>query len=188
MERAGGVADGAGALVGRAGGVAEGADALVERAGGVADGAGALVERAGGVAEGADALVGPRGVADGRRRAGRTSGRGRPRGPALAARGAGGLLDTYQPIAAQAAPLARRFVQEFSEDELVAAIRLVDQLPRLTEHMESDIMPLLATLDRVGPDVHELLNQLREVRQAIQGIPGFRLFRRRGEEIDEDER
>ena len=49
-------------------------------------------------------------------------------------------------------------------------------------------MPLLATLDRVGPDVHELLNQLREVRQAIQGIPGFRLFRKRGEEIDEEER
>ena len=102
--------------------------------------------------------------------------------------GASGLLDTYQPIAAQAAPLARRFVQEFSEEELVAAIRLVDQLPRLTEHMESDIMPLLATLDRVGPDVHELLNQLREVRQAIQGIPGFRLFRKRGEEIDEEQR
>ena len=104
------------------------------------------------------------------------------------AESAGGLLDTYQPIATQAAPLARRFVEEFSQDELVAAIRLVDQLPRLTEHMESDIMPLLATLDRVGPDVHELLNQLREVRQAIQGIPGFRFFSRRGEEIDEEER
>ena len=167
VERAGGVADGAGALVGRAGEVAEGADALVKRADGVADGADALVERAGGVAGRADALVG---------RAGGL------------AESAGGLLDTYQPIAAQAAPLARRFVEEFSEDEIVAAIRLVDQLPRLTEHMESDIMPLLATLDRVGPDVHELLNQLREVRQAIQGIPGFRFFSRRGEEIDEEER
>jgi hypothetical protein len=52
--------------------------------------------------------------------------------------------------------------------------------------MESDIMPLLATLDRVGPDVHELLNQLREVRQAIQGIPGFRLLRKRGEELEEE--
>ncbi len=102
------------------------------------------------------------------------------------AEGASGLLDTYQPIAEQAAPLARRFVQEFSEEELAAAIRLVDQLPKLTEHVESDIMPILATLDRVGPDVHELLNQLREVRQAIQGIPGFRLFRRRGEELEEE--
>jgi hypothetical protein len=181
VERAGGVADGAGALVERAGGVADSADALVKRAGGVADGASALVERAGGVADGADALVERAGGVAGRADAlvGRASG---------LAESAGGLLDTYEPIAAQAAPLARRFVQEFSEEELVAAIRLVDQLPRLTEHMESDIMPLLATLDRVGPDVHELLNQLREVRQAIQGIPGFRFFSRRGEEIDEEER
>jgi hypothetical protein len=42
-------------------------------------------------------------------------------------------------------------------------------------------MPILATLDRVGPDVHELLNVLKEVRQAINGIPGFSLLRRRGE-------
>lgn len=49
-----------------------------------------------------------------------------------------------------------------------------------TEHMESDIMPILATLDRVGPDVHELLDVLKDVRLAIQGVPGFRMPRRRG--------
>lgn len=61
-----------------------------------------------------------------------------------------------------------------------AAIRLVDQLPKFTEHMEDDIMPILTTLDRVGPDVHELLDVLKEVRQAIVGIPGFKLLSRRG--------
>jgi hypothetical protein len=96
--------------------------------------------------------------------------------------GANALLETYQPIADKAAPLARRFVQEFSEAELQAAIKLVDQLPQLTEHVVSDVLPILVTLDRVGPDVHELLNQLEEIRQAINGIPGFRLLRRRGEE------
>jgi hypothetical protein len=68
-----------------------------------------------------------------------------------------------------------------------AAIRLVDQLPQLTEHLETDIMPILATLDRVGPDVHELLEQLKQVRQAIQGIPGLRYFSRRGEREDAEE-
>jgi hypothetical protein len=53
--------------------------------------------------------------------------------------------------------------------------------------METDIMPILATLDRVGPDVHELLEQLKEVRQAIQGIPGLGFFRRRGERADAEE-
>ena len=55
-----------------------------------------------------------------------------------------------------------------------------------TEHMETDIMPILATLDRVGPDVHELLDVLKDVRLAIQGVPGFRLLRRRGADREDE--
>jgi hypothetical protein len=63
---------------------------------------------------------------------------------------------------------------------------MVDQLPALTNQLETSIMPILVTLDRVGPDVHELLDELRGVRMAINGIPGFTFFRRRGEERDEE--
>jgi len=75
-----------------------------------------------------------------------------------------------------------------SEQEVHAAIKLIDQLPALTEHMEQDIMPILATLDRVGPDVHELLNVTRDLRQAILGLPGLAFFRRRGENREDDDR
>jgi len=91
------------------------------------------------------------------------------------------LLATWQPIAEQAAPLAGRFVREFSEEELQAAINAVDQLPGLAHHLKSDVMPLLATLDRAGPDIHELLDVAKDVREAIAGIPGFTFFRKRGE-------
>ena len=47
-------------------------------------------------------------------------------------------------------------------------------------------MPILATLDRVGPDVHELLDVLKDVRLAIQGVPGFRLLRRRGADREDE--
>ena len=103
-----------------------------------------------------------------------------------AARGAESLLDLYRPAAERGAPLLNRFVEEFSEDEMTALVRLVDQVPRFTEHMVADIMPILATLDRVGPDVHELLDVLKDVRLAIQGVPGFALFRRRGAERDDE--
>jgi len=133
--------------------VAESAATLVARANVVAENAAGLVARAGDVTE----------------EAGTTS------------RTAQELLEAYAPIAGKAAPLAKRFVDELSEAEVQAAIRLIDQLPLFTDHMETDIMPILATLDRVGPDVHELLDVLKEVRQAINGIPGFDYFRRRGE-------
>lgn len=74
-----------------------------------------------------------------------------------------------------------RFATEMSVHEVEAAIRLVDELPKLAEHMVEDIMPILGTLDRVGPDIHELLDVAKDVRQAIQGIPGFQYMRKRGE-------
>ena len=62
-----------------------------------------------------------------------------------------------------------------------SAIRLVDELPRLTGHLTSDVLPILATLDRVGPDIHDLLNVTRDLKLAIAGIPGLAMLRRRGE-------
>jgi hypothetical protein len=93
-----------------------------------------------------------------------------------------GLLDAYAPTARNAAPMLERFVSELSPKEVDAAIRLVDELPVLTEHVLSDILPILRTLDRVGPEIHELLEVTHDVRRAIVGIPGFQFFRRRGEE------
>jgi hypothetical protein len=122
------------------------------------------VQSASGVADRAGVLVG---------RAGELTGK------------AGDMLEVYEPIAEKAAPLATAFVNEFSRAELDAAVRLIDHLPKLAEHMTTDVMPILATLDRVGPDVHELLDVLKDTRLAIQGIPGFRMLRRRGEEKEE---
>ncbi|KJK34018.1 hypothetical protein UK23_44165 [Lentzea aerocolonigenes] len=97
------------------------------------------------------------------------------------------LIGIYEPIAKQAQPLAKRFVEELSPHEVEAAIKLVDELPVLTEHLTSDILPILATLDRVGPEVHQLLEVTSDMRQAILGIPGFGFMRRRGEKKEEEE-
>ncbi len=98
------------------------------------------------------------------------------------------LLTAYEPAARKAAPMLGRFVEELSQKEVDAAIRLVDEMPVLTEHVLTDILPILRTLDRVGPEIHELLEVTHDVRRAIVGIPGFRYFRRRGEDrVSEEE-
>jgi hypothetical protein len=79
------------------------------------------------------------------------------------------------------------FVEEFSAHEVQAAIALVDELPRLAKHLDDDVLPMLNTLNRVGPDLHELLDVVKDVRQAILGIPGFDYLRRRGEGKDPSE-
>jgi ABC-type transporter Mla subunit MlaD len=98
---------------------------------------------------------------------------------AQSARTASELIAAYEPA-------ARRFVEELSAEEIDAAIRMIDEMPRLAHHLNADVLPILATLDRVGPDIHELLGVTRDLRQAILGIPGFGMLRRRGEEKDAD--
>jgi methyl-accepting chemotaxis protein len=78
------------------------------------------------------------------------------------------------------------FMEEFSAHEVRAAIKLVDELPRLSRHLNEDILPILSTLNQVGPDLHDLLEVANDVRQAILGIPGFDFLRRRGEDKDSE--
>jgi hypothetical protein len=160
-------------LVGRVDTVAAAAERTVLAATSVTEQATAVVSRANLVTDGADLVV---------------SGAGRITATASAvvdqateaSRGAAELLRAFQPLAARAAPLASTFVNELSDQEVAAAVRMVDQLPRLAAHLEQDVMPMLATLDRVGPDMHELLNVVKDLRHAIDGIPGLGYFRRRG--------
>ncbi|WFE96720.1 hypothetical protein [Micromonospora sp. WMMD987] len=96
------------------------------------------------------------------------------------------LLAAYEPALRRGAPMANRFVAELSHEEVAAAIRLVDELPKLKEHLTSDVLPILATLDRVGPDLHDLLDVTRDLKLAVAGIPGLGMLRRRGERLADD--
>ncbi|KZF13516.1 hypothetical protein [Rhodococcus sp. EPR-134] len=93
---------------------------------------------------------------------------------------AGQLLEICEPIALQLAPLAARFADDLSEAEVSAAIKLIDQLPELTDRVAA-VLPILGTLDSVSPEIHELLGVVKDLRQAIVGVPGFHFFRKRGE-------
>ncbi len=97
------------------------------------------------------------------------------------------LLDGYSDTLRKAAPLAARFVGELTPEEITAAIKMVDALPELREHLVRDVMPLLGKLDQVGPDLHSLLEVTQDLHLAIAGLPGLKMLRRRGEEKIEEE-
>ncbi|MFD0824012.1 hypothetical protein ACFQ0D_38105, partial [Micromonospora zhanjiangensis] len=140
----------------------------------VVDGARQITGSAGGVVEDARRITGTAGdLVD---RAGATM--ARAEGLSLTA---DELLTAYGATLRKGAPMAARFVEQLSPEEVDAAIRLIDELPRLTEHLTSDVLPILATLDRVGPDIHDLLGVTRDLKLAVAGIPGMRMLRRRGE-------
>ena len=155
------------AVVGEADQVAKLAAGVVAEADAVAVGAARTVAGATSVADAAGVVVS---------QAGTTSAQ------------AADILAGYDSTLRKAAPLAARFVNELTPEEVTAAIRMVDELPRLRAHLSGDVMPLLSKLDQVGPDLHALLEVTRDLHLAIAGLPGLKKLRRRGEErLAEDE-
>ena len=103
--------------------------------------------------------------------------------------GATGVLDrvdtslvAWEPSLRRLAPSLERFAEALSPTEVTAAIALVDRMPLVLDHLENDVLPMLRTLERVGPDVHELLEVADDLRRVITGLPGIGLLRRRGED------
>lgn len=62
---------------------------------------------------------------------------------------------------------------------LARADLLMNQAERSLEHTEG-LVPLIKQVDRLGPDVAELLRVTDEVRRAVLGIPGVGMLWRRG--------
>lgn len=203
MGRAVNIAGSAAAVPGRVIGLIDEAERLVERVGEIVERADGLVERVSGTVDEAEGIVRhSRDVAGAAEDAvtaaehiSASAGTVVSKAENVSARAeetveraeratgtVDGLLAVYEPTAHRAAPMLEKFVDELSQKEVDAAIRLVDELPVLTEHVLSDILPILRTLDRVGPEIHELLEVSYDVRRAIVGIPGFRFFRRRGQQ------
>jgi hypothetical protein len=147
--------------------VAARAALVVDGAGTAVTGASALVTDAGRITDAASGVV---------RQASATSVEARE------------LLDGYAPALRRAAPLAVRFIEELTPEEVTAAIRMIDELPQLRKHLTEDVMPLLGKLDQVGPDLHSLLEVTNDLHLAIIGLPGLKMLRRRGEErVAEDD-
>ena len=91
-------------------------------------------------------------------------------------------LQAWEPSLRKLAPSMERFAEALHPDEVTAAIALVDRMPQLLDHVENDVLPALQSLDRVGPDLHEVLEIVEDLRRVITGLPGIGLLRRRGED------
>lgn len=79
-------------------------------------------------------------------------------------------------------PIADDVLESIDPDEVKAVVQFIDHLPALGNTLENDVMPVLASLDTVAPEVHQILEVAQQCLEAVAGIPGFQLLRRRGGE------
>jgi uncharacterized protein YoxC len=96
------------------------------------------------------------------------------------------LLDGLQPSLTKLQPTLEVVAETTDPTEVAALVRMVDHLPALTKSLEEDVLPMMASLASVAPDLHDLLNVSRELNEIIGKVPGFGRIKRRVEE-EQDE-
>jgi hypothetical protein len=166
------VAEAATAEVARVSTVVDAATAEVDRVGSVADDAQKQIDRVGSVADDAQKQIDRVGSVVG--------------GAAVQADRAAALLDVLEPPLTTLQPTLQTLADTTHPEEVAALVTLVDHLPAVTEQFERDILPVLATLGSVAPDLHDLLDVSRELNEILGKIPGLGRIKRRVEEEDED--
>jgi DNA repair ATPase RecN len=95
------------------------------------------------------------------------------------------LLDSLEPSLTRLQPVLERLSETTAPSEVDAMIELIDHLPRLASRMETDIMPVLDSLNTVAPDLHDLLDVSRELNEMLGQIPGLGRIKRRVDEQQE---
>ncbi len=85
----------------------------------------------------------------------------------------GPTLEQLGPVAEDLMPTLRRLADTTHPDEVDAAIGLIDKLPLLVTRLEGDVLPVLATLGTVGPDIHDLLELVSDLAAMLEKIPGI---------------
>lgn len=96
------------------------------------------------------------------------------------------LLALYEDSLATMAPTVSTFANSIEPAEVQAMIELVDRLPTLLKHLDEDVFPILTTLDRVAPDLHQLLEIAQDLQVALGGLPGMGWVRKRAEKEEEE--
>jgi ABC-type transporter Mla subunit MlaD len=97
------------------------------------------------------------------------------------------LLAKFEPSLDKLAPLAAQLAETTSPAEVTALIGLIDHLPTLVKALETDVLPVLATLGTVAPDVRDLLDTMREFNEIIGSLPGLGRIKKRVEERQEQQ-
>ncbi len=97
------------------------------------------------------------------------------------------VTDGLAPSLERMQPTLETLAETTHPEEVKALVHVIDMLPEVTDAMRDDVLPLLKTLDNVGPDLRELLLVSRELYEMLGSLPGMGRIKKRVEDEQEDE-
>lgn len=92
------------------------------------------------------------------------------------------LLDSYQPVLERMAPLGAEAASTLRPSHVRALAALLNELPHLVDRIE----PALEGMGSMVPHMREVTDRMDNVGQVVEGLPGAKLLRRRGQAREEE--
>jgi ABC-type transporter Mla subunit MlaD len=86
------------------------------------------------------------------------------------------LLAAYSDALNRLAPTVRRLAETTQASDVDALVNLVGRLPQLADALDHEVIPLLGHLERVVPDVNQLLDRAAQLSHMASRLP--KVFRR----------
>lgn len=91
------------------------------------------------------------------------------------------LLDTYQPLLQAMVPVGSEAVATLNPAHLRALGRMLDQMPDFVDL----VAPALQGMAELKPEMQDVTDRMNTVSQVVEGLPGAKMLRRRGQEREE---
>lgn len=93
------------------------------------------------------------------------------------------MLDLYQPLVESLAPLGEEAARALRPTHLRGLVALLDELPRLVDRIE----PALDGMGGMVPEMREVTDRMENMGQVVEGLPGAKILRRRGQAREDQE-
>ena len=93
------------------------------------------------------------------------------------------LLDLYQPVLESLAPLGTEAASALRPAHVRGLVTLLNELPDPSDRLE----PALEGMGSMVPHMREVTDRMDNVGQVVEGLPGAKLLRRRGQAREEEQ-
>ncbi len=93
-----------------------------------------------------------------------------------------GLLDTYEPLLRSVAPLGGEMAASLKPEHVRSVVSLLDEMP----HLVGLLRPALDNMGGLLPHLEGVTDRMDNVGQVVEGLPGAKTLRRRGQARDRE--
>src|ERR1700712_3730576 len=98
------------------------------------------------------------------------------------------LIDRFEPALHSLAPFTDHPPDGVTSDDASAVVEMIHTAPGLVEKLDTDIVPILNSLDTVAPDLRDVLDVSEGMNEMLGSVPGLGRVKRRIEKDQQEYR